>query len=126
MTCPAHPGRAVYRDGVCYTDWHAARKLQRRQRRHSQVKRLYGLSPEDLAALRAYQRGRCWICRKATGATKALAVDHDHRLGNTRPAVRGLLCSTCNRFLGHLGDEPEALFRAALYLIDPPARKVLK
>lgn len=31
----------------------------------------------------------------------------------------------CNRMLGHLRDSPEALFRAGLYLTDPPAFRVI-
>lgn len=38
--------------------------------------------------------------------------------------VRGMLCATCNRILGHFRDDPVALFRLGLYLIDPPARHI--
>jgi hypothetical protein len=54
------------------------------------------------------QDGRCLICAEAT----TLAVDHDHRTGE----VRGLLCSLCNRALGHFRDAPVLCERAALYL----------
>lgn len=56
-------------------------------------------------------------------------MDHDHtkqRAGvELRLTVRGLLCSTCNRYLGHIGDDPQAGIRLAAYLIDPPAPHVL-
>jgi hypothetical protein len=82
---------------------------------------VYGLGPGDYERIYAAQGGRCAICRRATGATKKLAVDHDHATGE----VRGLLCSSCNRAIGHLRDDPEAFMRAQIYLVDPPARAVL-
>ncbi len=55
---------------------------------------------------------RCWICARPEGVPgRRLAVDHDHRTG----AVRGLLCTSCNRRLGKTVD-PEWLRRAASYL----------
>jgi hypothetical protein len=30
--------------------------------------------------------------------------------------VRGLLCTSCNRMIGHAGDNPESLEAAAAYL----------
>jgi hypothetical protein len=68
------------------------------------------------------QGGRCYICRRATGARKRLAVDHDHTTGE----VRGLLCSTCNfKVIGHLREEVAAFERCIEYLTNPPARQVL-
>ena len=56
--------------------------------------------------------GRCWICARPEKAEgRRLAIDHDHRTG----AVRGLLCTSCNRRLGSTND-PEWLRRAAEYL----------
>lgn len=56
----------------------------------------------------ARQGGRCAICELAIHPL-ALCIDHDHASGS----VRGLLCSSCNFGLGHLGiDGPQALARA--------------
>lgn len=85
------------------------------------VQKTYGLGEGDYARLLAYQAGRCWICRRATGATKRLAVDHDHKTEK----VRGLLCGPCNQLLGHVRDDPEVLIRAAQYLLHPPAQRAL-
>lgn len=41
-----------------------------------------------------------------------LVVDHDHETG----VIRGLLCSPCNRAIGHLGDSVEGLQAAIDYL----------
>jgi hypothetical protein len=109
----------------CYSCHHHQKRTQKRSGRLGVVRRLYGLSEDDLRALVAAQRGRCAGCGRRVGVVKAGAVDHDHALGNTRAAVRGILCSTCNRFLGYVRDDPQTLVRLALYLIDPPARKVL-
>jgi hypothetical protein len=43
-----------------------------------------------------------------------LAVDHSHETG----AFRGLLCHSCNRAIGLLGDDPARLRAAAEYLED--------
>lgn len=89
----------------------------------SHVQRTYGITEEEYRAMYRAQHGKCYICRKATGAGRMLAVDHNHVTGE----VRGLLCSggdkTCNRVIGWL--TVEALERAAQYLRQPPARAVL-
>ncbi len=57
-------------------------------------------------------------------------MDHDHAKQAAgipvRDTVRGILCSTCNRYLGHIGDDPAVGIRLAMYLIDPPAPGVLR
>lgn len=89
-----------------------------RRRRVSHVTRTYGISEDQLVVLEEYQGGKCYGCRRATGASKALAVDHNHRTGE----VRMLLCSTCNQIVGHFRDSPQALIRLGLALIQPPSR----
>jgi hypothetical protein len=69
----------------------------------------YGLTPEEVAALWASQDRRCAICRRSN---IKFYVDHCHSTGR----VRGLLCSNCNTALGLLGDAPERLRSAAVYL----------
>lgn len=54
----------------------------------------------------------CAICRCTLLGGKATHVDHDHYTG----AVRGLLCSRCNRGLGFFCDDPRLLARAIAYL----------
>jgi hypothetical protein len=108
-------------DGVRHRD--AARRIER----------VYGLSEQEYAALLRHQHGRCWCCRRATGASKRLAVDHDHSCTRGHPTsegcrqcVRGLLCGVCNRLVGFLRDDPETFERMADYLREPPAREVLR
>lgn len=84
---------------------------------------LYGLTPAQYADLYLAQKGRCWICRLATGkhpddprgrGGRRLGIDHNHVTGQ----VRGLLCTggdkTCNRIIGWRN--ATALRRAAAYL----------
>lgn len=86
------------------------------QRRAKQLAQRYGLTLEQYEALWQRQDGRCAVCRRelveGAGRTRATCVDHDHDTG----AVRGLLCQTCNRALGLLGDNLEVVRRALDYL----------
>ncbi|MEU8327286.1 endonuclease VII domain-containing protein [Micromonospora sp. NPDC048839] len=112
----------------CYRCRLLARR-QRRERAHGyRVMRVYGISAGEYRLLYEYQGKRCAICERATGATKKLAVDHDHareELEGSRASVRGLLCGPCNEMLGHARDDPKFFLRAVNYLINPPAREVL-
>jgi hypothetical protein len=81
--------------------------------------RKYGISADDYWRLNEQQGGVCAICGEAetakdhrTGVVRLLSVDHCHSTGR----VRGLLCSDCNKALGHLGDSEETLRRAVAYL----------
>lgn len=91
------------------------------------LERKYGLKPEEYRALYRAQGGRCYVCRKASGRTRRLGVDHDHLTGE----VRGLVCTgsltamTCNRLIAIYNRSQ--LLRAAAMLSDPPpARAVLQ
>jgi hypothetical protein len=77
----------------------------------------YGITSEQYKALYEAQGGVCYICQRATGKRKRLAVDHDHKTGY----VRGLLCSPCNNILAHLRDDLLAAYRVVEYLEKPPA-----
>lgn len=81
----------------------------------------YGLTPEQYKALYEAQNGSCYICQRATGKTKRLAVDHDHATGY----VRGLLCGPCNSILAQIRDDRYAAARIVLYLMYPPAFDVI-
>lgn len=105
----------------CATHQREVTTRRRKQSRARTVERTYGISDQDNHALFLLQGGRCWLCRKATGATKSLAVDHDHSTGE----VRGRLCGPCNQFIGKLGDDPEAARRLVAYLTgDTPYRRL--
>lgn len=106
--------------GRCHTHGVQAKRLAKSGARERRVQKVYGLQPGEYGVLYVFQGKVCAICRRATGATRALSVDHDHKTG----LVRGLLCRPCNDILGHLRDDPEAARRAAAYLVSPPARQL--
>jgi len=78
----------------------------------------YGITRLDYNNLYENQRGLCSICGKEEISTlrsvkkKVLAVDHCHTTGK----VRGLLCSNCNRGLGHFQESSDILRKAIDYL----------
>lgn len=78
------------------------------------LRRKYGISMADFDALLLEQGGVCAICGGGpTARYQQLDVDHDHETGQ----VRGLLCGSCNRGMGLMGDSVNALISAATYLI---------
>jgi len=92
------------------------------------VKHFYGLTLDDVEALRASQGHRCPICDEPLDeADDQAAIDHCYRTG----LVRGVLPPTCNAGLGHFADDPERLRRAARYLeearlrLDDPAARFI-
>lgn len=86
------------------------------------LEKRYGITREDYWDLYSFQGGLCYICRRATGKTRRLTVDHDHATG----LVRGLLCRPCNTMLGHLRDSQEAFLRAVDFLREPPFKAMLE
>ncbi|MET7613789.1 endonuclease VII domain-containing protein [Streptomyces seoulensis] len=77
--------------------------------RHGKGDRLASrLTVAERDAMVDSQRGLCVICLNAPAAH----VDHCHKTGR----VRGVLCFNCNSAIGKLGDDPEAVRRAAAYL----------
>lgn len=111
-----HPGPR------CATHWRAVQRARKVAVHEQRVQATYGLRPGDYDRMYRYQGGVCWICRRATGRSKRLAVDHNHITGE----FRGLLCGRCNHdVIGHLREDPDALHRAIWYLLDPPARRAL-
>lgn len=100
------------------------------QTRRSNLRRLYGITPEEYDARRAAQDYRCAICRRGEGELVAvrtgrprldglpsaepmkLHVDHDHETD----AIRGLLCAYCNAGIGQFQDRVDWMQNAIDYL----------
>lgn len=116
-----HPGPR------CATHHRLRRKALSRARSAAHVHRTYQVTADRYGALYEAQGGVCALCQRATGKTRRLSVDHDHRCcpGPTScgRCVRGLLCRPCNDLLGHFRDDPVAFERAASYLRRPPAQR---
>jgi|SaaInlV_100m_DNA_5_1039725.scaffolds.fasta_scaffold38914_2 hypothetical protein len=128
------PTKGVYAHCItCHREYHKnrdpvairerARELEERRReddptrvRRANLKR-YGITLEDYNSMHEDQEGRCAICNGTdTGCShhNNLCVDHCHDTG----IVRGLLCNSCNKGLGHFRDEVERLEKAITYLTD--------
>lgn len=103
----------------------AARKHYLRTHHH--------MTLEQYAELLAFQGGLCYMCRRANGRTKALAVEHDHaiaRVACNHPEEqscincwRGLACGPCNGTLAHARDDQMFFERCIDFLRHPPARR---
>lgn len=101
----------------CATCLRDLKKAQKRAAHGRWILKTYGLTLEQYEALYEAQGGVCWICQRATGKVRRLAVDHDHKTGY----VRGLLCKPCNSVLAHFRDDDITAARAVSYLMYPPA-----
>lgn len=78
---------------------------------HSKVlKKNYGMTIGDLERMRTIQEDKCAACGNEFEETPH--IDHDHI---TRK-VRGLLCSSCNRTIGHAKENVERLIACGIYL----------
>ena len=91
-------------------------KAKRHQKRRN-LKARFNLSIKEFDRMLAAQKGLCAICgqperAKLNGIVKHLSVDHDHSTGQ----IRDLLCNACNRAIGLMQENQEALIRAADYL----------
>jgi hypothetical protein len=73
------------------------------------LKRYEGMTIEVWDEMLIAQSGRCAICNDPMTLPH---VDHCHATGK----VRGLLCPSCNKGLGHMRDDIENILRAAAYL----------
>jgi dCMP deaminase len=74
------------------------------------LKRTYDLSKEEYDFMLKKQGNKCAICSRSN--EKRLSVDHDHITNE----IRGLLCTSCNRAIGVLGDDLDGVERALHYL----------
>jgi hypothetical protein len=110
------------------------RRLQKQRAAERKVENTFGLTPAEYNALYEAQGGRCYVCSRANGKTKRLAVDHDHVLASLHGhdpkkackfCVRGLACGWCNhQVLGRIGSNPKTYDRIANALRNPPARRL--
>ena len=88
--------------------------------RNNQLKRLYGISLNEYNQILEEQGGLCKICgtdnpkgrKTGRGNVTSLYVDHCHNTGK----VRGLLCNTCNRAMGYIGEDTNTLKSMIEYL----------
>ena len=99
------------------------KRKQKAAARERHLSKTYSITVAEFEALAA---SGCQIC----GGSRPynLHVDHDHAIAErftVRESVRGVLCKRCNKLLRDVGDSTELLRAAAIYLDNPPAKKVL-
>lgn len=82
--------------------------------RNSDLRRHFGMEPDQYHDLLDQQGGVCAICSQpeTRKGRRYLAVDHCHTTGK----IRGLLCANCNCAIGHFKDSTEILNNAIKYL----------
>lgn len=97
------------RDKILFAQRHKW-KENRQKWRHGNFMKKYGLSAAEVDAMKVAQQFKCAVCKSDM---RPLNLDHDHRTGK----IREMLCSPCNRGLGHFGDSPQLLSEAIKYLI---------
>lgn len=111
----------------CRDDMRAFKLEAKRRQLDRYYRKTYSMSLEEYEALYDFQGGKCWVCQWATGASKRLAVDHDHDCCPTTPTcgqcTRGLICSQDNKLFGRAKDNPEFFRRGMEYLTYPPAKR---
>lgn len=76
------------------------------------LKTKYGITIEQYDAMLEAQGGVCAICSTPDPEGQRLGVDHCHTTGQ----IRDLLCTRCNRGIGHFFDDPSRVDKAAAYL----------
>jgi protein-arginine kinase activator protein McsA len=73
------------------------------------LRRKYGLTKSEYAAMVESQGGLCWICQKQP---PTLCVDHCHKTKR----IRSLLCHSCNLAVGNIKEDMSAAERLLLYI----------
>jgi hypothetical protein len=97
--------------------WHEKNPNAKREQWHRRRGTKIGWPSHEFDRAWLEQAGRCEICGiemtlTGTGA-RSVARDHDHATG----ARRDLLCFSCNKAIGLLGDSPDRVQRALAYLL---------
>jgi hypothetical protein len=85
--------------------------------REKELRKKFNIGLEQYEEMFKAQGGVCAICGQTETAVRGgkdlwLAVDHCHQTG----ALRGLLCSNCNRGIGCFGDDRERMSNAIRYI----------
>lgn len=115
-TCghPDKPHAGGGKCGACLTKARRARdpEADKLQRKDYQLRATYGMTLTEFHAMYQAQGSACALCRKAVPSERDRHVDHCHDTG----AIRGILCFSCNKGLGLLGDDAAGLLRALAYV----------
>lgn len=96
--------------------WHSTHKddaAYKAKRQDSYFKTKYSVSKEVRDQMLIEQDNKCAICHVSLSADGGHThTDHNHQTGK----IRGILCTNCNRGLGHFKDSKDNLQAAIEYL----------
>jgi hypothetical protein len=95
-----------------YRDKHKHKATWKYNKRIRDIKRIFGISDEELKNLTEKQNNRCAICNKVFIKTPHI----DHIMRYNKVIVRGLLCSNCNTAIGLLEENYVLILNAAKYV----------
>jgi hypothetical protein len=86
----------------------------RRIHKDRELRSTFGISLAEYETMLKNQNHGCAICSRQTAGHRTIyfAVDHNHKTGK----VRGLLCSSCNRGIGHFFENINFMSSAIDYL----------
>jgi len=93
-------------------DWYKANGRKPEQERESRLLREYGITSAEFTELLRSQKSKCQICSVPLVGGHQTHIDHDHK----SKKIRGILCTNCNRGLGHFQDSILNLRNAIEYL----------
>ena len=123
---------APYPGPRCAEHWREQKRQRSKAAHGRRIEANFDITETIYDAIYLAQGGRCFVCGRATGKARRLAVDHDHNCPaghdpktGCRQCIRCLACGPCNKdVLGRLDEA--ALRRAIIVLTDPPAQKILR
>lgn len=90
----------------------------------------YNITYNQYMELLEQQNYCCAICQRTSPGGRGVKwnIDHDHSCCDGRfscgKCIRGLLCNSCNRGIGHMQDNPSNLRSAASYIESYQSQKV--
>lgn len=88
--------------------------------RRALLKHNYGITLEQYEEILEKQNHSCAVCKRHRSLfKKSLAVDHEHGDGPNGGAIRGALCTDCNRAVIGRRKDPQIFHNAAKYLEGP-------
>jgi Recombination endonuclease VII/HNH endonuclease len=108
---------AMFESKKVSKDGRKIHKMTKEAARHYGLKRHYGITLTEYAAMHNSQDGKCAICGNPEttmlhGKIRDLSVDHCHKSGK----MRQLLCNACNHILGESKENKQTLLAAVAYL----------
>lgn len=114
----ANPGKITARVAA----WNKANPERARALRlKANLKHKYGITPADFSRMVTEQAAQCACCRDALDFLRphTIHIDHCHATGR----IRGVLCHSCNKMLGHAKDEIKRLAAAIEFFARQPKRR---